>query len=33
VLGYPPGAGGVLVDDFRRASRRARTVVEQVFYR
>jgi hypothetical protein len=24
VLGYPPGAGGVLVDDFRRASRRAR---------
>jgi [glutamine synthetase] adenylyltransferase / [glutamine synthetase]-adenylyl-L-tyrosine phosphorylase len=33
VLGYPPGAGGALVDDFRRASRRARTVVEQVFYR
>jgi glutamate-ammonia-ligase adenylyltransferase len=33
VLGYPPGAGGVLVDDFRRATRRARTVVEQVFYR
>ena len=29
----PSGRGGVLVDDYRRASRRARTVVEQVFYR
>ena len=33
VLGYPPGAAGKLVDDYRRATRRARTVVEQVFYR
>jgi len=33
VLGYPPGAAGRLVDDYRRATRRARTVVEQVFYR
>ena len=33
VLGYPPGAAGTLVDDYRRATRRARTVVEQVFYR
>ena len=33
VLGYPPGAGETLVDDYRRATRRARTVVEQVFYR
>ncbi len=33
VLGYPPGATGSLVDDYRRATRRARTVVEQVFYR
>jgi glutamate-ammonia-ligase adenylyltransferase len=33
VLGYPPGAAGALADDYRRATRRARTVVEQVFYR
>jgi glutamate-ammonia-ligase adenylyltransferase len=33
VLGYPPGAASKLVDDYRRATRRARTVVEQVFYR
>jgi glutamate-ammonia-ligase adenylyltransferase len=33
VLGYPPGAAGALVDDYQRATRRARTVVEQVFYR
>ncbi len=33
VLGYPPGAAETLVDDYRRATRRARTVVEQVFYR
>ncbi len=33
VLGYPPGAAGTMVDDYRRATRRARTVVEQVFYR
>jgi len=33
VLGYPPGADpGQLVDDYRRAGRRARRVVEQVFY-
>ena len=33
VLGYPPGASGRLVDDYRRATRRARAVVERVFYR
>ncbi len=33
VLGYPPGAAGTLVDDYRRATRRARTVVDGVFYR
>ena len=33
VLGYPPGAAGTLVDDYRRATRRARTVVGGVFYR
>jgi [glutamine synthetase] adenylyltransferase / [glutamine synthetase]-adenylyl-L-tyrosine phosphorylase len=32
LLGYPPGAAGALVDDYRRATRRARTVVEAVFY-
>ena len=33
VLGYPPGADpGQLVDDYRRAARRARRVVETVFY-
>jgi glutamate-ammonia-ligase adenylyltransferase len=33
VLGYPPGAAATLVDDYRRATRRARTVVDLVFYR
>ncbi|WP_375474858.1 bifunctional [glutamine synthetase] adenylyltransferase/[glutamine synthetase]-adenylyl-L-tyrosine phosphorylase [uncultured Jatrophihabitans sp.] len=33
VLGYPPGTDpGQLVDDYRRAARRARKVVENVFY-
>jgi glutamate-ammonia-ligase adenylyltransferase len=33
VLGYPPGSDpGQLADDYRRAARRARRVVEQVFY-
>ncbi len=33
VLGYPPGGDpGQLVDDYRRAARRARKVVETVFY-
>lgn len=32
VLGYPAGESGVLVDDYRRAARRARTVVDGVFY-
>jgi glutamate-ammonia-ligase adenylyltransferase len=33
VLGYPPGTDpGQLVDDYRRAARRARRVVEAVFY-
>ena len=32
-LGYPPdGDPGVFLDDYRRATRRARAVVEQVFY-
>jgi [glutamine synthetase] adenylyltransferase / [glutamine synthetase]-adenylyl-L-tyrosine phosphorylase len=31
-LGYPPGDPGVFLDDYRRATRRARTVVERVFY-
>ncbi|MDQ1627566.1 MAG: [glutamine synthetase] adenylyltransferase / [glutamine synthetase]-adenylyl-L-tyrosine [Actinomycetota bacterium] len=33
LLGYPPGAAGTLVDDYRRATRRARTAVNGVFYR
>jgi glutamate-ammonia-ligase adenylyltransferase len=33
VLGYRPGADpGQLIDDYRRAARRARRVVEAVFY-
>ncbi len=33
ILGYPPGSDpGQLVDDYRRAARRARRVVEAVFY-
>jgi glutamate-ammonia-ligase adenylyltransferase len=33
VLGYPPGSDpGQLVDDYRRTARRARRVVEAVFY-
>jgi glutamate-ammonia-ligase adenylyltransferase len=33
VLGYPPGTDpGQVVDDYRRAARRARRVVESVFY-
>jgi glutamate-ammonia-ligase adenylyltransferase len=32
VLGYPPGAAGALLDDYRRVTRRARTVVDGVFY-
>ncbi|TQM44009.1 bifunctional [glutamine synthetase] adenylyltransferase/[glutamine synthetase]-adenylyl-L-tyrosine phosphorylase [Pseudonocardia cypriaca] len=31
-LGYPPGDPGVFLDDYRRATRRARAVVERVFY-
>jgi glutamate-ammonia-ligase adenylyltransferase len=31
-LGYPPGAQGRFLDDYRRATRRARAVVERVFY-
>ncbi len=31
-LGYPAGASGEFLDDYRRAARRARTVVERVFY-
>jgi glutamate-ammonia-ligase adenylyltransferase len=33
VLGYPPGGDpGQVIDDYRRAARRARAVVEAVFY-
>jgi glutamate-ammonia-ligase adenylyltransferase len=31
-LGYPAGASGSFLDDYRRATRRARAVVERVFY-
>jgi len=32
VLGYPAHEGGALLDDYRRLTRRARVVVERVFY-
>jgi [glutamine synthetase] adenylyltransferase / [glutamine synthetase]-adenylyl-L-tyrosine phosphorylase len=32
VLGYEPGDSSALVEDYRRAARRARTVMERVFY-
>ena len=32
VVGYAPGQSGTLVEDYRRATRRARAVVERVFY-
>ena len=32
VVGYAPGQSGALVEDYRRATRRARAVVERVFY-
>jgi len=32
VLGYPPGESGALLEDYRRVTRRARGVVERVFY-
>ncbi|MDP9393720.1 MAG: bifunctional [glutamine synthetase] adenylyltransferase/[glutamine synthetase]-adenylyl-L-tyrosine phosphorylase, partial [Actinomycetota bacterium] len=32
LAGYPPGGTGALVDDYRRSARRARAVVERVFY-
>jgi glutamate-ammonia-ligase adenylyltransferase len=32
VLGYRPGQSGTLLDDYRRITRRARGVVERVFY-
>jgi glutamate-ammonia-ligase adenylyltransferase len=31
-LGYPAGASGTFLDDYRRVTRRARAVVERVFY-
>ena len=31
-LGYPAGTQGDFLDDYRRATRRARAVVERVFY-
>jgi [glutamine synthetase] adenylyltransferase / [glutamine synthetase]-adenylyl-L-tyrosine phosphorylase len=33
VVGYAPGQTGALVEDYRRATRRARAVVERVFYK
>ncbi|MEI8057657.1 MAG: bifunctional [glutamine synthetase] adenylyltransferase/[glutamine synthetase]-adenylyl-L-tyrosine phosphorylase [Actinomycetes bacterium] len=32
VLGYPAGESGALLEDYRRVTRRARAVVERVFY-
>lgn len=32
LLGYPPASGATLEEDYLRAARRARTVVERVFY-
>ena len=32
ILGYPPGESGALVEDYRRTTRRARLVVERLFY-
>ncbi len=32
IVGYPPGSAAQLVDDYRRTTRRARAVVERVFY-
>jgi glutamate-ammonia-ligase adenylyltransferase len=32
IVGYPPGSAGQLDEDYQRATRRARTVVERVFY-
>ncbi len=32
VLGYRPGESGKLIDDQRRAARRARAVMERIFY-
>ncbi|MEZ5115447.1 MAG: bifunctional [glutamine synthetase] adenylyltransferase/[glutamine synthetase]-adenylyl-L-tyrosine phosphorylase [Candidatus Nanopelagicales bacterium] len=32
LLGYPPGGSGRLVEDYKRVTRRARSVVERVFY-
>jgi len=32
IVGYPPGSAGRLDDDYQRVTRRARSVVERVFY-
>ena len=32
ILGYGPGEGQALVQDYRRAARRARTVMDRLFY-
>ncbi len=32
VLGYPPGETGTLLEDYRRTTRRARAVVDRLFY-
>jgi glutamate-ammonia-ligase adenylyltransferase len=31
-MGYQPGRAGDLLEDYRRVTRRARAVVEKVFY-
>jgi glutamate-ammonia-ligase adenylyltransferase len=32
IVGYPPGSAGQLEEDYQRTTRRARTVVQRVFY-
>lgn len=32
IVGYSPGSAGVLDEDYQRTTRRARAVVERVFY-
>ena len=32
VVGYAAGSSGEFIEDYRRVTRRARTVVERVFY-
>jgi len=32
IVGYPPSSPAVIIDDYQRVTRRARAVVERVFY-